>query len=293
MERVTFINARGQSVELGNDAPYILTKVEGTGAVSTNIQRQKSPFQDGETYLGNTMEARSIPIEIMLLGEDIEDMAEKRNELLQVFNPKLGQGTLVYEFGNVKREITAISELSPIFPHAGDFKDTMQQGLIQLYCPDPFFRDLAEEKEEVAIWRAAFEFPLEIPMDEGIEFGFREPSLIANIENAGDIECGIRVEFKALGTVVNPSLFNVDTREYIKINKTMIAGEILTVTTHFQNKRVDLNKNGIASNAFNWIDLDSTFLQLSVGDNLLRYDADEGLDNLEVDIYYTQQYLGV
>src|SRR5665648_504005 len=43
---------------------------------------------------------------------------------------------------------------------------------------------------------------------------------------------------------------------------------------------------------YNYIDLGSTFLQLDVGDNLMRYDADTGIDNLEVSIYFTPQYLG-
>ena len=68
---------------------------------------------------------------------------------------------------------------------------------------------------------------------------------------------------------------------------------MLTVTTHFANKRVELTKQGITENAFGWLDLDSAFLQLYPGDNLLRYDADDGLDSLEVDIYYTPQYVGV
>ncbi|MCQ4921565.1 phage tail family protein [Tissierella carlieri] len=293
MEKVIFINSKGQSIQLGNDGPYVLTKIEGTGAVNANIQSQKSPYQDGVTYLGNTLEARSIPIEIMILGENGSDIAIKRNKLLQIFNPKLDQGRLIYEFGNIKREIKAISELAPVFPHAGTFNDTMQEGLIQLYCPDPFFKDVVETKEETAVWRGAFEFPLEL-VEEGIEMGYREPSLIVNIFNQGDVPCGMKIQFKALATAVNPLLFNVNTREYFKINKTMTAGEIITVTTHFQNKRVELNKNGVISNAFQYIrDYNITFLQLDVGDNLLRYDADEGIDNLEVTIHYTPQYLGV
>lgn len=292
MERVTFINSRGQSIQLGNDAPFILTKIEGTGAVTADIQTQKSPFQDGETYIDNTLESRPLSIEIMVIAENEEEMTRMRRRLLQVFNPKLGPGKLIYEFGDNKKEIEAISELAPAFPDAEDFKDTMQPGLISLYCPSPFWRDVVKAKAEVAIWRGAFEFPLEI-VTEGIEMGFREPSLIVNIENPGDVACGMEVKFKALATVVNPLLFNVNTREFIQINKTLTAGEVLTVTTHFANKRVETYKNGITSNAFNWIDLESTFLQLDPGDNLLRYDAEDGLDNLEVDIYYTPQYLGV
>ena len=41
------------------------------------------------------------------------------------------------------------------------------------------------------------------------------------------------------------------------------------------------------------IDLDSTFLKLEVGDNLFRYDAEENINNLEVNIYYNPNYLEV
>ena len=117
--------------------------------------------------------------------------------------------------------------------------------------------------------------------------------MIVNVLNKGDVATGMRIQFKALATVENPSLFNVNTRDYFKINKIMEAGEVITVNTHFQNKKVELNKNGVISNAFNWIDFQSTFLQLDPGDNLFRYDADEGLGNLEVSIYFNPQYLGV
>ena len=103
----------------------------------------------------------------------------------------------------------------------------------------------------------------------------------------------MRAEFKALATLTNPSILNVNTQEFIKINKTMVAGEVLTVTTHFGAKKVESVLNGVTTNAFNYIDFGSTFLQLDVGDNLMRYDADTNLDNLEVSIYYTPQFLGV
>ena len=42
-----------------------------------------------------------------------------------------------------------------------------------------------------------------------------------------------------------------------------------------------------------YLDVDSTYFQLSVGDNLYRYSAEENLENLEVSIYHDDLYLGV
>ena len=104
----------------------------------------------------------------------------------------------------------------------------------------------------------------------------------------------MRIEFKSLATVVNPSLFDVYTRKYIKIKRTLNAGDKLVVNTNFGNKRVEMiRSNGVRQNVFYYIDLNSTFLQLAPGDNLFRYDAEQGLDNLEMALYYKPLYIGV
>ncbi|GAA0774614.1 hypothetical protein GCM10008908_24760 [Clostridium subterminale] len=127
----------------------------------------------------------------------------------------------------------------------------------------------------------------------GIIMGLREPSLIVNALNTGNVESGMIIEFKALGTLANPSILNVETQEFFKVNKSMVAGETITVNTNVGAKKVIDNLNGVETNILNLIDLDSTFLQLNVGDNLLRYDADTNLNNLEINIYYNPFYLGV
>lgn len=287
MARLTYVNERGQSLTFGDTAPLLVTRIDGLGSPQNEIHRQKSPYQDGTTVTHTTLDERELVLEGVILAS-AQDRQKYRQVLLQTFNPKL-KGTLVFERYGTKKRIECIPELAPSFP--SNMQENYQQFLITLLCPNPFWQDVAKTKAEIAIWRGAFEFPLEL-VEEGIEMGFREPSLIVNIYNPGDVPCGMEIRFKALATVTNPSLFNVNTREELKINKTMTAGEVIIVTTHFGNKRVESQLNGITTNAFNWLDLDSVFLQLEPGDNLLRYDADDGLDNLEVDIYYTPQYLG-
>ena len=289
-EKIIYENDRGQKVEIAYSFPYFLQSLIGVDGTNAEITKIKGVGQDGTTITNVNLSDRNLQILGSIKGETKEEIAKYRAKLLQVFNPKI-KGWLQYEYGDIKRRIRCQVENAPVFSKQNkSFK--YQDFLIDLIAPNPYWQDISTIKEEVAIWRGAFEFPLELT-EEGIELGYREPSLIANINNKGDVACGMKIQFKALATVVNPSLFNVNTREHLKINRTMEAGEIITVTTHFQNKKVELNKNGVISNAFNWIDLNSTFLQLEPGDNLFRYDADNGIDNLEVSIYYTPQYLGV
>lgn len=287
MRKVTFTNTNNLSISISTIEPYLL--LEFDSEVGNTVYSNKGVGQDGATYQSNNLEPRSMTISFVVCGNSRNDLLRKKALINKAFNPKLGQGVLTYTDDGVERKIDCIIDALPYFK---DKNISNSICLINATALDPYYKDLLAGKTEVAIWRGAFEFPLEL-LEEGIEMGYREPSLIVNVFNQGDVATGMKIQFKALATVTNPSLTNVDTGEFVKIDKALEGGEILTVNTGFQNKKVELFLNGVISNGFNYIDYESTFLQLDIGDNLFRYNADVGIDNLEVTIYYTSQYLGV
>lgn len=288
MTKIIYINSNGDSIEFSNTSPFLLQKKGGLGAVKNNLFTSKSQGQDGQTVTGKNLDSREITIQGSILADSRSQLEDLRRLLVTTLNPKLS-GTLKYINESFEKIINCEIESAPVF---GDETPLTQPFDVTILCTNPFWLDITESKEEIALWKGDFGFPLEI-VDTGIELGHREPSLIVTVNNPGDVLCGMRIVFTALATVVNPSLFNVNTREYIKTNKIMQAGEVITITTHFANKRIESYLNGVISNVFNYIDLNSTFMQLDVGDNLFRYDADTGLDNLNACIYYIPQYLGV
>lgn len=283
MEKVTFINSKGQSIQLGNDGPFILTKIEGTGAVNVDIQSQKSPYQDGVSYLGNTLDPRTISIEVMLLAETIEEMMIYRRKILNIFNPKLGEGRLIYEIGGIKREIKAISELAPVFADAEDFQDTMQPGLIQLFAPNPFWLDEFDISEEIITWIGGMKFPLKLPT----QFSMAGPKII-NVINKGDVEAPIKLEI--YGPATRPKITLRETGEFLRIKEVLTADDVVTITTEFGNKRVELN----GKNAFNILDFpESKFFSLQVGDNVIELTTEDVNNNANVKISYRNRYIGV
>jgi hypothetical protein len=238
--------------------------------------------QDGETYVSSNLDKRNIVIQ----GKIKDNAQYNKPRMISILNPKL-QGKLTVIDAEVTKYIKCRVEKSPSLS-----TDNMPKFSLSLLCPNPFFYD-KEIKVDVALWQGDFMFPLEI-IEQGILLGHREPSLIVNVVNDSDLSCPLKIQFKALGTLKNPSLFNVNTREYIKINKTMTAGEVITIITGFGDKKIESYLNGVTSNAFMYVtDPNITFLQLDTGDNLFRYDADQNVDNLEVSIYYSPQFLGV
>ncbi|MBU3176096.1 phage tail family protein [Clostridium estertheticum] len=295
MKTLTYINSNGVELVLTNSAPFVLSSFDISNDV--NIYNSKGVNQDGANYLGNTLDIKDISLEVAIMSNNFEEASNYRNLFNKVLNPKIGEGYLVYKDELKERKIKCVINKLPYFDKDSDA--TLQICLISLTANYPFWNDLLESREEIALWIGSFSFSedgtdgFEL-IDGGIEMGYRAPSLIVNVLNKGDVECGMRVEFKALATLTNPSILNVnDTSEYIKINKTMIAGEVLSVSTYFGEKKVESTLNGVITNDFNYIDFETTFLQLNVGDNLFRYNADTGIDNLEVTIYYCPMYLGV
>ncbi len=197
------------------------------------------------------------------------------------------------EYGDVKRSIeyeieNFKSKLTNVYD---DLSFT-----VDLICPNPFWTNVELNKKQIALWKGDFHFPLVIPINKGITMGHREPSLIVNVLNNGQVKTGMIIEFFARGTLSNPSLFNVNTREFIKINKGMVAGEKFIINTNYSKKKILQDLNGVTTDILNYLDIvggGDTFLQLDIGDNLFRYNADSNLDNLEVNIYFSPQYLGV
>lgn len=288
IEKLTYTNERGESVVFSHASVFHTNEVSGLSDVRNEIYSINSMGQDGDTYLGNRIESREIEIVGSINERNKDKMREYRRKLNRVLNPQYS-ATLTYEYGDFLRVIDCTVDNAPVFSR----KAILQDFTVQLLCLNPFWRKQSETRDDIAAWVGGFEFPEEIPVDEGWEIGYRQPSLIVNVYNEGDVQTGIRVEFRALGIVESPSLLNVDTQEFIKLNFSMQAGDVLSVSTGYGQKEVVLKRNGVISDAFRYLDVDSSYLQLVAGDNLFRYDAESALENLEVSIYHNDLYLGV
>jgi len=281
---VTYINANGERLTLRQARPFFLTRAEGLGRTRQTISTFKAPEQDGAFFIASTLDMRNITLEGTLVARDLEDTYAQRARFLRVLSPK-AQGMLVCRGKRVACVVEEAGFVTSSRERAPSF-------FISLLCPSPFFEALNEIREELAAWMSAFSFALEIPF-EGFELGYRQPSQIMTLDNAGDVACGCRIVFRALGTVRDPDITNMNTGQYLRINKTLDPGEEIHVHTSFAGKRVLSVDERTEANAFSFLDTGSTFLQLAPGRNTLRYGAAENMDLLEVSVYHRPQYLGV
>jgi Phage tail protein len=280
MQTLTYTNSLGESLTLSGS--FLVSKVTGLGDVDADIQTQKSPFQDGSSYLDSLLVERMINFEVGILGSGHDDISSKRQQLSRVFNPKLGKGVLRYQYGTIVREIEAVPDSVPVFPSGNENRGISHQiAVITLLCPNPYWKSL-DITEEPA-FEPLFSFPFEGKFQMGIQ---RDQRIIVN---DGDSPSPVYIEF--YGPATNPIITNNTTGEYIKVNQTLGENEYMRIDTTRGKKSVEfVAEDGTVTNVFNWIDLGSTLFQLVIGENDIQYSADSDIQGAIVNIRYNKLY---
>lgn len=265
---------------------YLLIAVDGLHGLAANVHDYVQYQQHGTTYVGSQLRPRTITIRGRVYG----DVDRKRIDLLEAMDPAV-EGTLVLRRGEFVRKIRCVVEQAPSFAQQNGWMFTLR-----LMAPDPYWRDDdGEVRIDVASWEPVFEWELDIPTDEGIIFGTRTQSSVINIYNSSDAEIGMRVTFTALGRVSRPALIQVvDDRRYIKADMDMEPGDKIEINTDTRNLYARLVRGGMVSNIFGQMDPDSELaMQLQRGDNLFRFEAEDGELMLDAVVFYELRYLGV
>lgn len=283
MKKLTFINAIGESIEFSYKRPLFLNKFEGLGDVDVIIDRQTSPYQDGSTHTNTpTLSERYISLEIAIL----EEKEHYRRMISRVLNPKLGEGTLVFEDEFIKREINVLPEHIPKFPDNRGLSHQMV--FIDLIALNPYW--LSEEQvDQLVVWEGGIEFPLELPTFLAEQSESKEKILLNN----GDVETPLRIVFN--GPATSPiKVINKTTNEFIQVNQSLGEGEKLEINTTFGQKRVTkVLVDGSRQNAFHFITLPSIFFQLQRGNNLIDYSTGADYERAGVSIAWRNRFLSV
>lgn len=126
-----------------------------------------------------------------------------------------------------------------------------------------------------------------------IEFGEILMQNELDMINNGDVETGLIIYMKARGSVTNPTIYNVDTNEYIKLNISLNAGDEIYINTKKKQKTIQLTSNGETSNIIGNLASGSTWFVLTPGDNIFGVTAEVTPENMDVYCILTDQFEGV
>ena len=295
VERITLKKVKNSEelvLDMVSTPEYVLKSVDW-GTIQSKHHYYKYVNQVGITVTGTSIETRPIFIEGWIVASSSYRMNVLKQKLNKFVNPQ--EAIDLYYEDYMIRFIP--DESVKYATSREDNNDAFCKFTINGTCPNPMFTNAYESMYVFATTVPKFHFPLvmsESLSEKGVVFGARTDSLIVNVLNKGAISSGMRVVFKANGEVINPKLINVNTQESFVLNKTLVAEETVEVNTNIGEKSVKGKVgNGPYSNYYMYKDIDSSWLQLDVGDNIFRYDADDGLANLEVFVYFHNRYLEV
>ena len=173
-----------------------------------------------------------------------------------------------------------------------EYFEKKQTAQIEISCPMTLFREVKESVTEFANIENMFVFPFAIEV-AGIPFSEIALGEQKTIINGGDVETGVIIKLNALGTVLNPKIYNVDTSDRMTLSVEMQAGDEITINTRKKEKSITLLRDGVQTNIVGKLDAGSTWFNLIPGDNIFTYEADESPEHLQCIFIINNQFEGV
>lgn len=291
MRIITCTNEDGLGIRFGLlDSPWKLLNVEGLYKVGADVYTSDNTMTDGSTYQGSTLKERNI---VLTMQDRPFSHRTSRKLLYDVFKTKSNKGVFSYAEDGDIRTINYVVEEIEI-----EDNGNVREATVSLICPDPNFESPHDISVIVAGWSNLFEFDFEITED-GIEFEEKTSERLKTVSNdSGSDNIGVTITIEAKGEVVNPTVAKVETQEYFTLGTSeepfeMHSGDVVTITTHTNNKHVYLTRDGVKQECNEYQTEDSEYIQLMRGDNTIGFNADEGSDYMNVTVEFRYKYPGV
>jgi hypothetical protein len=255
---------------------YLINKPKGIDTLKVSLSHAQGIGQVGSTVQSWAVQNRPVTVTGIVCGDD---QAARKDALIAIVRPGI-TGRLFCDdyFLDVYVSETPTIEPKPEFAH---FQ-------FALNAPYPYWQREAREEKALFGVQKLFKFPWNISRE--YSFGQLMKTQFMNINNGGQTPVPFTATFVANNDVENPMITNVQTKEAMILNKSMEAGERVVVEITHERTNVTSSVEGDIRGA---LDLDSTLFSLAVGDNVLKPEAESGLEQLEVYISFAPEKVGV
>lgn len=275
-------NKYGEQLEITNNPRYVITDIDGLYPPEGVINTTQVANMDGSVFNSSHINDRVITITMAINGP-----AEANRLLLyRYFKTKY---PVRFYYKNGVRDVYIDGYVSKFSVEYFEKKQTAQ---IEISCPMTLFRAVKESVTEFANIENMFVFPFAIEV-AGIPFSEIALGEQKTIINGGDVETGVIIKLNALGTVLNPKIYNVDTSDRMTLSAEMQAGDEITINTRKKEKSITLLRDGVQTNIVGKLDAGSTWFNLIPGDNIFTYEADESPEHLQCIFIINNQFEGV
>lgn len=273
---------RNQILDFSNSTKYCLYDIDGLNPVAATINTTEFATSDGAMFNSARIGTRNVVLYIKIYPE----IEKNRLALYSIFRIK-SDVVLYFRHDSLDVFISGKVESFEL-----DHFSNSQVAQISLLCSDPYFRSATSHLVEFSNITSLFEFPFMNP-PEGLEFSRIDKSE-TKIINAGELPAGVTLRlFANSSDVQNPTIYNKTNNTFFALDFDMEQGDLITVTTHFNNKRVILLRNGVETNILYAVKEGSTWLQLEPGENEISFTCSRGANDLDLQVEYTEMFEGI
>lgn len=296
----TVTNPKGESLKLELTRPelsgLIVQSIEGLGPTKATINTGETATMDGSLFNSARASSRNIVITLALLfAPTIEDSRQKTYKYFPT------KKRIRLDFETDRRSVYTYGYVESNEPSIFNKQETVQ---ISIICPDPKFY---EEQQTVTGFYGSiplFEFPFsnESVTDKMIEISQIRLDSRAILSYKGDADAGAIISIYAKGSAKNITLYNTETGESLFIDTEKIkkitgrpfdSGDDIRISTIKGDLYVRLLREGVYTNVISALGKGSDFFQLTNGDNIFAFIAEEGQDNIVITFLYNNAYGGV
>ena len=271
-----YVNDNGDSVVFDYVGGYLINKPNGIDTLAINLSQAKGINQTGATIQSTNIQPRPVTITGFFVGDM---QSENKERLISVVRPDIG-GKLYADDFYLNVWPTATPTIEPR-EHSARFQFSLLAAY-PYWCKDDSATKVLSGVQKL------FKFPWNI--SRSYQFGQIMETKFMNVFNGGQVPIPYTATFTARGEVVNPKITNATTGKFLLVKKTLVAGERLVVKITHDRTYVTSSVDGDCRGA---LSLSSNLFELGVGDNVLKPEAESGLTNMQVDIDFAIEIVGI
>lgn len=271
-----YVNDNGDSITFDYAGGFIISKPSGIDTLSVSLAQAQGIDQVGATIQSTNIQPRPVTIVGCLVGDA---QSVDKNKLLSVVRPDIG-GKLYADDYYLSVYPTATPIIEP--------KDRLARFQFSLLAPYPYW--CKDDSASATLSGIQKLFKLPCNFSKTYRFGELMQTQFMNVPNRGQVPIPYTATFVAKGEVTNPKITNATTGKFLLIKKTLVSGERLVVEITHERTYVTSSVDGDCRGA---LSLTSNLFRLDVGDNVLKPEAASGLDNLQVDVDFATEIVGI
>lgn len=271
-----YINDNGDSITFDYAGGFLINKPSGIDTLSINLSQAQGIDQTGATIQSTNIQPRPVTITGYFVGDSQQESKEK---LLSVVRPDIGGKLFADDY-----YLTVYPTATPTI----EAKKVFAQFQLSLLAAYPYWCKDDSASATLSGVAKRFKFPWKI--NSNYRYGEVIAAQFINIKNTGQVPIPFKVTLTATGDVTNPKIIDAATNKYLLLNKSMVSGERVVIEITHERTNVTSSVDGECRGA---LSLNSSFFRLAVGDNVLKPEAQSGKENLQVDVDYALEVVGI